>query len=143
MMAYVRDFGHILKMTKYAIESGKARPQVYSYDAFQTLDTAACLAGSGFATELIEVLSQKIVPIVPIVPIVVVATLRELEVLRLVTCEALSFKDAAVRLKLSKASIEKHMITLYKKWDVQTLMQAYNEAMKREIIDFPTLKGIV
>jgi len=60
-------------------------------------------------------------------------TEREIEILTLIN-EGYSSGDVAIRLVVSKRTIDFHLQNVYTKLDVKNRIQAYNEAVKRELI---------
>lgn len=63
-----------------------------------------------------------------------------IEVLRLLTAEGLSAKQAAEKMGLSVKTIQWHTDQLYHAWGVSGLIAAYNLAMARGLIEPPSLR---
>ena len=133
MQHYLRDSGFLIK-----VPEGESRRDPIWADQDISRDCNSLYASRDFAPMLIDILSQVEKPKSRRV---CRAGPRQIEVLRLITSEELNAKGAADRLCLSVSAINEHMHVLYKSWNVRSVISAYNEAMRRGLIDPPARKN--
>lgn len=69
-------------------------------------------------------------------------TARQIEVLKMLTKEEMSTAEASDRLCVSKRTIDFHLQIIYRNWGVSSIIQAYNEAMRRGLIEPPARTGL-